>query len=408
MVVAPSTVESGLFHCNSCGRLFTAPLGEREERRCQLCGNSVLGAKASAPLSEESPPGAKGTPIENTPRGVKKRRAVRKRKADSSSSEKLAKRSTEDPQEAVTWVEKKKGARKSNQGKYLLFFAAWALVLGGVAYFYGSGVMDEGSVVQTESDLLEGEEKKRQAYALGQMNACYQVLEGYLLAGDDLERTKFIKEPSRVSPQLSRHFRQLNEKVVPALPLVFKDAHLIDVGETIAIESTWTDQDGVPLSAVFFRTRTGWLLDWEHFVRAGNRSFQSFLNNDPGEIGTFRVLMRERLPQSREERGSFSFSVYLPQVLGEQPTDTPAAEVTADLDVKGSELYRQAELLREEGQAPFDAWLPTLRPNSLMEVYARFRLVPSNREGKQLELIEFYQPHWLGTELTGLDEIESE
>ncbi len=310
-----------LYHCERCSALFKSTIINKEDIRCDVCGENPVRSKFnSMPVM---PPSQQ--PRQRTRHGI-----PGMDEADFLSMQKKKKRT-----------------------KWTIICILWIMGLAGVL-FSVSKLNKEAEVASIKNDQLDNEDKdyfirKKTAY-----NKCINRFSSFVSANIINTKSTHILNGSELVLDIDRYYASnfMNNQLTSSRHLNFR---LIEEKNSTKAELLleYTPQSDKKSSSfkfeiLFWKQGEEWLIDWPHFVRLGEMSWFRF-----GENKTKNTPKKFKLYAREPATGSISISGYSEYKFSEalnnsnKPSQLPQPVFVKHQTKARSTLNKQFKLLRE-------------------------------------------------------------
>lgn len=367
------------YHCGRCGSLFESDFSYRPDRTCELCGKQPnIGVwpvpdEAAAAVNPEVSAFAKRG--EATKLNESGQRAVKKKR-----------RSNTMMKIVVIWT-------------FLMFLAVW------LRHHYTkteNGKENQGKIAakMTTGTLAD----ERVAILNKALPDCHRALGGFLSAGTPEARNQFVLDPINTAGKMATFYRSNLFPKVEVAKLSRIGQEIIQVGDSWMIKTRWKEQDGKEFDAIFGNESGTWRLDWAHFNQYSEYPWALFLAGEGPAKAEFRLLARQRLGKSENERHGSRLSLSLITPVFGKPRETGMASPEFVIDRRSDDglLFSAAVKSREEGKAVFGQKLEPLEEPGLVRL--RVSVKRTEVAGKRSFTLEkIHACHWIESDLSGYD-----
>jgi len=372
-----NTNETGAwYHCGHCGALFQSDIGLDHRRVCEVCNNrpsvgvwpivSSASQKASAKVASFDKKGEKVRKITRMASGGKRRLR------------------------AAFWIS-----------------MIWILILLGVVglrHYFTNLPLKTKDQNQSESpeDFPTGSGIRMMAQALPE---CDRVFRGFLAANSVEVRSGFVVRALELRETMESFYA--NEEVLRlggnALQRTAQE--WIRLGDEWMILTHWKDEGSrMNLDVVFRKEVDSWKIDWMHFVRYSEESWEGFQAGNGANEAEFRLLARQLADEKKTSPGKPAMMIVLaaPEWGNPRQIIAESESFLIDPESDNGRLLKADFHLRERQQTGLNGQLAALE----LEGWIRVRVKVSRDDlvGKYRFVIEELKAcHWIDSELSGLD-----
>jgi hypothetical protein len=168
------------------------------------------------------------------------------------------------------------------------------------------------------------------------------------------------------------------------------------------VETVWADSRGRKIELVFAQQGDHWLIDWESYAKSSAMPWPVFQAADGDDVGTFRLLVRERLVRSPPTESSLSVVFYEPGFLRGSALGSPSCDFIIDRRSKTGKMILAALKAKLENKPVFNSIFPENDPPNTARVHVKIRRQIVD-DGKKFTLEELLACHWLGIEDPGIE-----
>lgn len=172
------------------------------------------------------------------------------------------------------------------------------------------------------------------------------------------------------------------------------------------VETVWADSRGRKIELVFAQQDDHWLIDWESYAKSSAMPWPVFQAADGDDVGTFRLLVRERLVRSPPTEASLSVVFYEPGFLRGSGLGSPSCDFIIDRRGKTGKMILAALKTKQENKPVFNSIFPENDPPNTARVHVKIRRQVVD-DVKKFTLEELLACHWLGIEDPGIELTDS-
>jgi hypothetical protein len=357
------------FHCGRCGSLFQATVGAVDSRLCTSCGaNPSLGI---APPTKPTPPPQAPIPVEI-------------------------------PEPSPASRKRSKSRKPSRNLLITKLVVGWCLFLAAIV-FVGRMIwkedpterpvqqVDSGPIL-SDADILLFEKA---------VPKCHEAFAKFLAAGTPEERNQFVLSPVITASRMARYYALNPVAIIDPSKLASRANAMVHVPGRTLIETQWVSVEGKLLDAVFAEENGEWRLDWDHFIRFGDQSWNSFIAGSGEATGEFRVLAREPLADERKGEKTIRIVLYEPRFGDAEELGKQSPEFTIERDSKDGRLLDAAFHLERTGKNVYDSTLARIDPENLIRLRVKARR-EKGENGDIFTIDEVTACHWYGIDHPGI------
>lgn len=178
--------------------------------------------------------------------------------------------------------------------------------------------------------------------------------------------------------------------------------NVIRPAPAVMVETVWTDSRGREVELVFAQQDDHWLIDWENYAKSATMPWPVFQASEGDDVGTFRLLVRERLVHNTTTDASFSVVFYEPGFLRGSALGPPSCDFTIDRRSRNGKMILAALKARQDNKPIFHSIFPEKDPPNTARVHVKIRRQIVDGE-KKFTLEELIACHWLGIEDPGIE-----
>lgn len=310
-----------LYHCDRCGALFKSTIINKEDIRCDVCGQSPIKPQFNSmpvmPASQQ--------PRQRTRHGI-----PGMDEADFLSMQK-----------------------KKRRTKWTFICILWILGLGGVLLTV-SKLNKKAEAASIENNKLDDEDKdylirKRTAY-----NKCADRFAKFVSANIVNTKSAHILNGSELVLDIDRYYatNYMNNQLTSSR---YVDFRLIEEKNTTKAEllleytpETDKNSSSFKFEVLFWKQGDEWLIDWPHFVRLGEMSWFRFGENKTKDSPKrFRLYTREPATGSISISGYSEYKFSAAANNSNKPSLLPQSVFVKHQTPARSKLNKQFKLLRE-------------------------------------------------------------
>ena len=365
------------YHCGHCGSLFQSSYGFDNDRLCEVCQRKPRVCLWPVMSSINSVALAKVASFDKTGDKAKK----------------IAKNPT---------------FKKRRFKTIFLVTSIWILVLLGVIalhYFLSSDPPKSQNLEL--SDLNRSIKASDRIKILNQvLPECDQVIRGFLSAPTNEEYSDYVHRSMEMQPIMEAYYRDHPLYQVNVASLQRIQQQWMHIGGEWMVLTHWMDAVGEnDFNAVFRKGPDGWRLDWPHFSRYSEASWQSFLAGAGKSHQTeFRLLVR----QFKDEKSTRPSDQRMLIVLAEPKWGKPkhaileSPVISIDLMSDEGRLLAEAFERREKKRKVGEGELDRLDPEGFVRV--RVKVTRDEFGGEfRLTINELKVCHWLDSDHSGFE-----
>lgn len=168
------------------------------------------------------------------------------------------------------------------------------------------------------------------------------------------------------------------------------------------IETLWKDDRGRLIEMVFAQEDGAWLLDWESYAKSSSAPWTIFQSGTEEEVGTFRLLVRERLVDINSLDMQMSVVFYEPSLLHGGPLGPATCDFLLDRKSRDGRLITAALEARKNETPLMGSIFAQADPPNTARVTVKIRRSIKNGE-KVFSIEEITACHWMGIDHPGVD-----
>lgn len=365
------------YHCGHCGSLFQSSHGFDENRLCEVCQRKprvclwpVLSLINSVAL-------AKVASFDKTGDKVKK----------------IAKNPT---------------FKKRRVKTIFLVTSIWILVLLGVLalHYFLSSDPSKSQNLQL-SDLNRSLKASDRIKILNHvLPECDQVIHGFLSATTHEQRGNYVYKSKEMLPIMEVYYRDHPLSQVNVATLQRIQQQWMHIGDEWMVLTHWRDVDGEnDFDAIFRKGPDGWRLDWPHFSRYSEASWESFLVGEGKfDQAEFRLLARQYTDEKSAKLSDQRMMIVLAASEWGKPKHAILESPVISIDLMSDEgrllvaAFEHREKNRKEGEGE----ITPLEPEGFVRV--RVKVTRDELGGEfRLTINELKVCHWLDSDDSGFE-----
>lgn len=365
------------FHCGHCGSLFRSEGGEADDRRCASCGNDP-----SLGLESVAAPASAGSGGRDP--------MLRVRMAE-----------VEKPAYFKREVLRQKGT--SPVVKIIIAWVVLMVLLAVGARLLWSGEHEVGSTTGSGAGQYERLADRDEAFLDDVYGKCLQAMSGFISSGTPEEKNQFVRNPVDTAGTMARYYQtHLVHHIDPSTVRgTGRGVIHLDDGRKL-VETRWSVADGRMIDGTFFEERGEWKLDWEEYVRFGDRPWALFLTGSGDETGEFRLFARERRSGERSALGDLRIIFHEPKFGYPKEAGDASPEFVVDPLSDGGRMLGEAFAKRAKGGRVYGSTLPVLDPEEMIRVRVKVRR-RETPDGREFKIEEVKACHWLSIDDPGVE-----
>jgi hypothetical protein len=153
---------------------------------------------------------------------------------------------------------------------------------------------------------------------------------------------------------------------------------------------------------VFAQEDGAWLLDWESYAKSSSAPWTIFQSGTEEEVGTFRLLVRERLVDINSLDMQMSVVFYEPSLLHGGPLGPATCDFLLDRKSRDGRLITAALEARKNETPLMGSIFAQADPPNTARVTVKIRRSIKNGE-KVFSIEEITACHWMGIDHPGVD-----
>jgi hypothetical protein len=168
------------------------------------------------------------------------------------------------------------------------------------------------------------------------------------------------------------------------------------------IETLWADDRGRLIEMVFAEEDGQWLVDWESYAKSSSMPWSVFQSAEGDDVGTFRLLVRERLADSKGMDMQMSVIFYEPSLLHGGSLGPATCDFLIDRKSRAGRLITAALEARKQGTPLMGSIFPEADPPNTARVTVKIKREMKYGE-KIFSLEEVTACHWMGIDHPGVE-----
>ena len=231
---------------------------------------------------------------------------------------------------------------------------------------------------------------------------CNEVLFKFLSAGTPEERNQFVLSPVITAGRMARYYASNPVAVIDPQKLSLIAQAVVHLPGRTMIETQWKSADGKLFDAAFAEENDEWRLDWDHYARYSNESWNLFVAGHGSEDGEFRVLAREPLADERKGSESIGIVLYEPRFGYANDIGQQSPQFLLKRDSEDGRLLEAAFKLEKAGKRVYNPDLPRIDPKDLIRLRVKVRSEAGGPDGHLFKIEKIVAAHWYSLDDAGV------